>query len=356
MRKIGIITWHYGANHGSVLQALSLSNILCEMGYDALVINYTPSRYGRFTPIRLFMGHILSILVPCLRKTDTYASDCFRKKYLRQSKPIYNNDQLLKECVHYNTIICGSDQIWAPNVINPVFFAHYAPKDTLKISYAASIGLNYIPNELIDIYKTNLADFKHISVREDIGKDLLQRVCGYESEVVLDPTLLHDSKYYSKFENKVKGVIGNYIFCYFLNSNHNYTNYVKEFADRVQMKVIGISNNEQDSSWMKSLKNTCAGDFLYLIRNSKYVFTDSYHGSIFSILYKKNFWIFQRFTNDDPICQNSRIIQLQKYFNLRNIIKSSILNYNSDINYDYIEMRLKELREKSINYLINALE
>lgn len=356
MRKIGIITWHYGVNHGSVLQALSLSDILCEMGHDAQVINYTPCRYGKFTPVRLLLGHVFTNLIPWRNKMDTYASDSFRDKYLKQTRPIYNIKQLESESTQFDTIICGSDQIWAPNKINPIYFANFTKRQVLKISYAASIGLDYIPKELINVYKTNLADFKYISVREDVGRDLLKQSCGYDSQVVLDPTLLHDSEYYKKFERKVNGVDGDYIFCYFLKSNHNYANYVKDFVSKMNMKVIGISHNVNDNKWMRCLNNTSASDFLYLIRNSKYIFTDSYHGSIFSILYKKKFGIFERFMKEDPICQNSRIIQLQKYFNLRNIINISNKEQNFEIDYDFIESQLKMMREYSINYLMNALK
>lgn len=356
MRKIGIITWHYGTNHGSVLQALSLSDILCEMGHDARVLNYMPNRYGKFLSIRLFAGHIIASLAPWLYKMDTYASDCFRAKHLKQTKPLYNIKQLEYASTHFDTIICGSDQIWAPNVLNSIFFANFAKEGTLKVSYAVSIGLNYIPKELVSTYRKYLIDFKYISVREDIGHDLLKNICGLDSEVVLDPTLLHDSEYYVKFERKVKKINGKFIFCYFLNSNHNYADYIKNFAKENNLRVIGISCNKRDNSWMTCLNNTSASDFLYLIRNSEYIFTDSYHGSIFSILYKKKFWIFERFMKDDPVCQNSRIMQLQKYFNLHNIVDKANFKFVFDVDYDFVENQLSLLRDLSISYLKNALE
>ena len=94
----------------------------------------------------------------------------------------------------FDTIICGSDQIWAPNALNPVYLIDFAPKKTEKVSYAASIGLNDIPLEIQPVYRHALADFKRVSVREEKSVEILKKYCGTQAEVVLDPTLLLTEK------------------------------------------------------------------------------------------------------------------------------------------------------------------
>ena len=96
-----------------------------------------------------------------------------------------------------DAVIYGSDQIWAPNCYNPFYFFHFLRgKEIRKISYAASIGLNEIPSNLVPIYKRHLQDFYKVSVREEEGKVLLNKECGIDADVVLDPTLSVDVKVY----------------------------------------------------------------------------------------------------------------------------------------------------------------
>ena len=131
---------------------------------------------------------------------------------------------------------------------------------------------------------------------------------------------------------------------------------VKDFANKRNLKVIGISSRKDDNKWMRCLNRTNAGNFLYLINNADYVFTDSYHGSIFSILYKKRFWTFERFHASDPICQNSRIEQLKRYFRLKNQMRSCDTINEMTIDYSFIYNKLNSLRNKSIDFLNNSLK
>jgi len=355
--KIGIITWHHGGNFGSVLQALALCETLKELGYDAEVINYLPSPYGHLTPLRDKICQLLSAFFPKYREKVFPQSDSFIRKNMSQSPALYNRQELKNYSKKYDSIICGSDQIWAPNVFNDVYFANFASPKTRKVSYATSIGLNYLPEELIPNYRKNLKDFYAISVREDKGRDLLKINCRIDSDVCLDPTLLHDRSFYSQFEKELKGVDEKYVFCYFLKSDTGYFRLVSEYAEANDLKIIGVAPVEVDSGLLRRLDNIGPDLFLRLIHHADCIFTDSYHGTIFSMLYHKIFFTFKRFGDNDSLNQNSRLEQLNKYFGLKPIPSQAKLSELDQylFNYENFDNQLNVLRSQSIDFLNKSL-
>ena len=220
------------------------------------------------------------------------------------------------------------------------------------------VGLNEIPIDLVQTYKKLLMRFQSISVREKQGACLLYQTCGIKSEVVLDPTLLVKVENWERIEKKIKRN-DRYIFCYFLNKNHKYKVPVQKYAKKKNIEVIGCSANADDADWMTMLgKEIGPSEFLWLIHHAETVFTDSYHGTIFSLLYHKQFITFERFENTDKICQNSRIYQLDDYFGLSQRIvriKEDTDIFIDDFDYCLFDQRLNELRNSSMDYLQKAL-
>lgn len=356
-KKIGIITWHYHSNFGSALQAYALQYTLCRLGTDAEFINYHKPKYGRSNRIKNLLKIAIDSTLGLFSERFRFASVNFGHKYIRVGELTMDENRLQDLSKKYDIIVCGSDQIWAPNLFDPIYFASFAPPKTRKISYAASIGLNAIPANLVEKYKDYLKDFYAISIREQEGKQLLSKFCGIESTVVLDPTLLNDGNFYRGIQRKVYGIKEPYIFCYFLNDKHNYRNKVEEFAQKHGLKVIGVSLNDNDDLWMNRYKKMGADHFIWLINHAEYIFTDSYHGSIFSLLLHKRFWTFKRFEETDVICQNSRIRQLKDYFddNVRILADKDEIDESLDLDYNKFEADLKPLREKSLDFLKKAL-
>lgn len=362
MKKVGILTWHYYPNFGSGLQAFALQKLISDLGFDARLINYRNPRFDNTKCWKLLFKKILHNTIGILskivsEKTNIGNTARFQETYLRQTKRFTEESQLQQIVKGYYCLVYGSDQIWAPNVYNPIYMGCYAPLGVRKVSYAASIGLNDIQPDLAEVYRKNLSSFTSVAVREDEGQQLLRDKCNVCSLVVLDPTLMVDAAIYRKMLKPVLGVSGKFIFCYFLNKEHAYRARVEEYARRRNLRIIGCSDRLKDAEWMTLLNNLGADQFLWLVENSEVIFTDSYHGSIFSLLFHKNFWTFVRFSEDSPICQNSRIRQLQKYFEIGHRIVSPTSNINDEnlIFYDLFEARLAKLREKSMEYIKNAL-
>lgn len=360
-RSVGILTWHYYSNFGSALQAFALQTALEKLGCRAKIINYRNKKYGLRSGskdnIRFILNKTLGKLPGKFGSRFNYPYLCFQKSYLKETGIFQEESKLGEICRKFDAVVCGSDQIWAPNVFNPVYMADFDAPNTKKISYAASIGLNDIPEELVGKYKELISEFDAVSVREEKGRELLSEKCGISSKVVLDPTLLVDVTDYKKLEKPVKNINEPYVFCYFLNKDHKYRERVESYAKRYNLKICGFSVSGSDSQWMDTVKRISPCEFLWLISNADTVFTDSYHGTIFSLLYHKKFYVFERFNKDDPICQNSRIGQLDSWFGIGNVTLSEDKMPTEPWQYDFgrFEESLKKERKMSIDFLTEAL-
>lgn len=362
MKTVGLITWHYYHNFGSALQAYALQTAIEQLGDRCKILNYRNPKFGRTNSLKLSIQYLLSKFknagIYGFRKNNyVYPFVCFQKDFLHETKLYYNGDDISLRDI--DILVCGSDQIWAPNVFNPVYMLDFAPDSVNKVSYAASIGLNEIPVEYSGIYTKLLSRFDSISVREETGRDLLKSVCSIDAQVVVDPTLLLSRTEWEKIEKKVDLLPDRYIFCYFLNENHRYRAKVQEFAMLHGLEIIGVSSNKNDASWMNILHGIGPSEFLYVIRNCDYVFTDSYHGTIFSLIFEKAFITFKRFKETDKISQNSRIYQLAAWFGIdSNIFRIEEYEPREKIYVDYqsVEAEMKKKIGESMDYLKYALK
>ncbi len=361
-KNVGIITWHYYINFGSALQAYALQKSIKDMGCKVKMIDYRNPCFGKVNRVKKCAKMRVKALIRALTGQECDRDSAyyfFQSKYFRKTKLIQDQELLPGICQKLDCVICGSDQIWAPNVFNPVYMLDFVMDNIPKIAYAASVGLNDIPNDLVDTYHSLLSRFHRISVREVVGATLLNQKCSVDATVVLDPTFLIDIEHWKTLERSIN-YKRKFIFCYFLNANHQYRRSVQKYATDNGVTIIGYSARKNDSEWMNLLSSTIGPcEFLWLIHHAEAVFMDSYHGTIFSLLYHKDFITFERFEASDKICQNSRIYQLSEYFDISNrIIKvaEDLEITISPLDYALFEDRLSALRKLSVEFLVDALE
>lgn len=353
MNKIGIITWYYSNNYGSQLQSYALLMKLRSLGHDARLVTITSNhKLKNIFNIAFKTPYLRTLLFKMLHYTPSlrFIKECQVETYIDKSEGSTRS---------FDTFVCGSDQIWAPNVFNSLYMLDFVPDDVNKASYAASIGLESIPESMVNDYKKYISRINHVAVREDRGQEILMTQCGIDSTVVVDPTLLLEKGEYDKI--KVSTPIKyKYIFCYFLKKDHQYKELIQKFSKKIGYQIVGISDNSNDKEWMHTFSHAEIGprEFIGLIEGAQVVFTDSYHGTIFSMHYHKQFALFERFSNQDKICQNSRIEQLKKYFGInKNILRADAIKEIelAPIDYNYFEKSLVSLREESLMFLKNAL-
>lgn len=366
MKKIGILTWYNHGNYGSAMQAYALKTYLKKMGYRAEIIPYIPlwerNLYNQkfIKRLKKILKRVYGLFLNVLSSKNYKYIDftyVFRKKYLEISNQCTEEDiaQYVKK---YSTIICGSDQIWNPTHIDYTFLLDFSPEHINKISYAVSLGVQEFPNEHKNNYISLLQHFDAISVREDSGLMLLNDF-GIKSSVHVDPALLLNVEEYRKISHSLENVNQKFIFCYFLKTNNEYKTAIVEYAKSKGLDIVGISFNNDDYHWMKNVSFSGPREWLWLIDNAEIVMTNSYHATIFSIIFHTPFYSFLRFLNKDHNSQNSRIEQLNKYFDIeKNIIDTDIMlpdTYCTN-SFEKYDESILDLQKKAYEYLIENIK
>jgi len=367
--KIGILTWHDSTNYGSALQAYALHYYLCSHGIDATIIHYIPKwlrgdymqmPWSTITFRQKFKRLLKNGMIPLY-----YLFPHYLKKVINPFFPFYYyqcrmtsaciEGSLNQTCKNFSTIIVGSDQIWNPNALDTIFLLPNISNNVDKISYAASIGSKEIPEKMIRLYKDSLKSFKSISVREEEGHNLLKSM-GLLSEVHIDPTMLLNATHYRSLEKKVTSIRRPFAFCYFLSSDREYKVQIQKYIQANNIEAIGISANIEDYKWMKEITQVGPQEWLWLVDNADVVFTNSYHATIFSLIFHKPFFTFVRFRQNDPICQNSRLEQLDRYFDIADYYVEGDIPDISPYLFSKFDEKLIVLRHKAEEYLLTHIE
>lgn len=349
--NIGTITFHWATNYGAVIQAYALQKYLKLNNYETEIIDYIPLQ------IKLIqtLSNIKNLRVIELIKEIRFKQ--FRKKYLKISKKCYyTNLDLVKNCHNYDVYICGSDQIWnepfllnSENTTNLSYYLNFVKKHKVRISYATSFGTNKISSNTIDLIKPELNRFNYISVRENSGKEIVENM-GLNVELVIDPTLLLEGNIYESLFKDLKIRRQFQFFSYILHNNQNNAikidNYIlnKYFNNKIEKRF--------------DLKDVGVVEWLYHIKNSRFVSTNSFHGTVFAIIFNKPF-IVMPVENSG---MNDRITTLLTTLGLENRIISSFdesridILFEEPINWEQINVKVERIRKKSEEFLERALQ
>lgn len=381
-KKIGVCCVFNHRNYGSMLQTLATVEKLESMGYDYEIIHYTK---------KLTLDLLLRSLdrIPeeirtrvrrknKNKKMDTYPEikdsikirnsyfDNFRKsRFTKVSKPYNTFKELQNTAKNYSAVLVGSDQLWVPKGYSTGFFnLLFVPENVPKLAYATSFGVSEIPKNKRKAAKYFLNRMDYISVRELRASEMIKELTGREVPTVVDPTILFTGEEWKEIITEKKVVENEkYIFCYFLGNNPEQRLEVEKLKKATGYKIVFIPHLdefiESDIKFGdKQLYNVGPEEFVNLIRNAEYVCTDSFHGSVFSILNHKKFVTFNRFKTTDRNSRNSRIDSLLQQTNLseRRYDGNLVEQIVKDIDYDKVESRLTKMREKSEDYLEMALK
>lgn len=360
MLKIGIITFHCSYNYGSALQAFALKTVLKNNGYKVNIIDFIYKK--DFEQYRLFRTNIYykrpkafisDILFYNKNKIRKDNFESFAKKYFNLTQKIYYNYKDMKELNDkFDIFICGSDQIWnldCTQGVEPAYFLNFANKDKLKIAYAPSLAhVKFAKNYDLDL-KNAIKDLDYISVREESTLPLIQPLTEKKISVVLDPTLLLDQKDYeliiSQNENKLE-----YVFVYMLEYSAELVKYCNEFSSKKGIKVIYIASNKFSGIKGKNAFGIGPDKFLKYIKEAKYIITNSFHATVFSIIFNKKFVTFTTKKS------SSRMVDLLDSLGISERIYNENFNIDKDIDYDMVQKNLIDMRKSSLEYLSKALK
>lgn len=387
MKKVAIVSCYFMKNYGSMLQAYATQKILDEMGVDNETICIDGlNKEIKNVKLKYFFNKMLDgdvvknkfIVVKhkiCEKlnyngfkdkmNVRNYAFEEFNSNF-KLSKVYSSFDELKKECASYTDVLVGSDQLWLPSNIEADYYTLNWVSDNInKISYATSFGVSSLEKKYEQLSEKFLKKIDHLSVREQSGKELIRKISGIEAEIVCDPTLLFTAEEWMEIQKNEPIVLGKYIFCYFIGNNPEQREFVRKLKLDTGYKIVALQHIDE---YIKSDENFAdeapyditPGDFINLIRNAQYVCTDSFHGSVFSILNSKKFFAFRRFKSTNKGSTNSRLDSL---FNLLEL-EDRLLNGNENIreylektiDYDAVHKKLSDFRNESKKFLEEALE
>lgn len=369
--KIGIATIVDYKNYGNRLQNYALQEVLKSMGHDVDTIVNKPLkpadnrsalvRYSERMKELGFKGNITRIAEKFkgdpkekLLEDKKQNFKAFSDEYISETDftvdPQSVPDELEKS---YDFFVTGSDQVWNPNYRNgsPFDFLTFAP-ETKRVAYAPSFGVSSIPEKYKADYAKWLSEFASLSVREDAGAQLIETLTGRPAPVLVDPTLLLSKEKWMELlkPSSVKPE-SSYLLTYYLGDlSSDKEAFIAEVAEKNDLKIVNLADYAHAEYY--SLR---PDEFLDMINDAAVFFTDSFHGSVFSILLEKPFVIFERESKVPSM--NSRIDTLLSKFQLLDRKYESMEMGNVfDIDFSHIPPILEEERHKSLSYLNQAFK
>ena len=345
MKRIGVVSIFDLYNYGNRLQSYATIEFLKKFGFKTRNI----------IRIKLYRTRrVIRDLLDLFFAKDKEAVS--RKKLFMRfstkniSKDLYYKAKALK---NYAYIICGSDQIWNYEFAgHEYFFGTIAPPEK-RIAFSASFGVSEIPESKKEFYKKHLNEMKAISVREQAGVEIVKELTGRDATLLVDPTMMLSKEDWQKVSKKPRfSVPEKYIFTYFLG---NVTDEMREFIDKVakenDMQIINLEAKEPNNYWYSSGPS----EFVWLIEHASIVLTDSFHGSVFSIINEAPFVVFDRVENIE--CMNSRIDTLLSTLKLEDRRFDKIdMNKLFEKEYSHVPEILEREKKKAIEFLKNAME
>ena len=379
--RVGILTLFHGNNNwGGNLQGYALKAYIEDNFENASVdlIKYHSSvnviykskleqmeQYGPSEIVKKISERVIKKKTPVdelLKKRNKFFEQ-FQNSYLT-NKHVYTDEELQELANEYDCLICGSDQIWNPNVARPGYFLK-GVTGTRKISYASSIARDRLSDKEARVMIPLIEKFDFISVREKTAKTILDSYFKGEKEIfeVLDPAFMRTREQWSEFIGSERYETEPYALMFFFSDSSSYRSRIEMYCQSRGLKLIGIPHattyirSDEDENYEKAY-DVGPVEFLRLFRDASYVFTDSFHGSAFSIIFQRQFCVFERDKNTKT-SKNSRLYDLLAKFQLSNRLIRNVENVDSvlkkEIDFKKINDILERERTVSGKFLKRAL-
>ena len=365
--KIGIVTFHRAQNYGAVLQMFALQKFLIDNGHQVEFIDYRNKQIEKnyrlipvhilferkniFKSLELFKNKILTFSI---RKSKAASFNKFCKKHLNFSPEI--NVENLESLYNYNILITGSDQVWNSTITGGIDKFYYldfsVQKGAKRISYAASTEKYNYPfiKSNAKEFSVLMTNFDAISVREHDVAEIIKPLTDKPVHVVLDPTLLLEEHDYHNIISPPKDE--NYILVYHLGWKKELIEIAESMAKEKGLKIIEIHAGVKPFLETKRHKQDLEPEaFLGYLKNATYIITTSFHGTAFSIIFKKEFYVFD---NGAAMRQYS----LLKSLGIENrlIKKKTEINLIETIDFEKLNLKLESLKSLSKDFLLSNIK
>lgn len=360
--RIGMVTfWNSKDNYGQQLQLFALQEVLRKLEFEPFLIKYdrnldkirrnvfnylNPSAWSRF--FRRFFKAEKKCLEP-ENHVDRHF-DVFQNKYIKSTCEVYSKEDLLEFPPEAEVYLTGSDQVWRKP--SDVYFLNFGKSGIKRVSYAASFGRSWEDYSRRDLaqMKKLVSRMDAISVRELDGLDICQKMGRSDARYVVDPTMLLTERFYCEKFNLKKKNKSAYCLVYYLGSSDLLPiQMINEFAEKNKLEVRYIGAHGQTMGYKKIYPTI--EEWVDLIKDADFVITNSFHGTVFSILMHTNFCAVP------GAHSNVRLFSLLKRFDLMNHLYNGCLDqcYSDALNIIDIDNRLETFREDGIKYLKESI-
>ena len=385
-KKVGIVSCYFKHNYGSMLQAYATQKVLDNMEIPNETINidenidfangkkkYYMSQITNIPFIKSKLGMVKLKLDKKINKNLGNNIQIRDNKYkefeknFKLTKPYKTYKELSAQCANYSDVIVGSDQLWLPvNVVADYYTLNWVPDNVNKVSYATSFGVSTVHDKYKNDYKKFLNRINCLSTREEAGIKLVDQLSDNKATLVCDPTLLLNKKEWMDIQKEEPIIKEKYILCYFLGKNIEHRKFAERLKEKTGCKIVSLNHADE---YVKYSDKFCdyapydigPAEWINLIRNAEYVCTDSFHGTVFSLINNTKFFTFERYSNkNSKVSTNSRIYSLLGIVDLKERILSGTENVDDvikmQINFDNVNEKLDKFRESSKGFLKNSIK
>lgn len=343
--KIGIITLNGYFNYGNRLQNYALQEALKNQGVEVETIRFNLKNENALIKTKKILSNIKhNIINHQIFNSKKNREEIFIKfsnEHISETNKVYSIHENLNHLKsRYDYFVIGSDQVWNPemNGFSPVFFAQFAEKSQ-RATYAPSFGISTLSKEVTQKYETWISEIPYLSVREDEGAKIIKELTGENVPVLVDPTLLLNANQWRKLSKKAPRQQKKYLLTYFLGDiPSEYKEKINDLKTKYDLEIVQLNNiNEQE------VFETGPSEFLSYIENCELFCTDSFHGTLFSIIFERPFITFER---KGRASMFSRIQTLLTMFGLEDR-KADLIDFDSSIlEIDFSQV--KEIQEREM--------
>lgn len=384
--RIGIVSLYIGQNFGNKLQNYAVEKIVESFGFIAETFKYevdysrpvvsVPSQ-DKLKPkyIENFLRYRLSRIIPMKNSDSSFIRRCLwlgKQKVLQDAKDRqiesyrrfdaeylhFSNHKIgLHECNEtwtneYAYFFCGSDQVWNPyyQTTGRNCFLQFAPKEK-RIAFAPSFGVASIPEERKLDYRKWISEIPNLSVREEAGREIIFDLTGRNAEVLVDPTMVLTAEDWDEFAKEpLFNLPQKYILTYFLGDRiREYSRAIYKYAEELDCQVVNLLDLMEPQYYGCS-----PNEFVYCIKNAEMICTDSFHAAVFSIMYHKNFQVFERVEGERTM--SSRLHTLLKTYHLQDCFWNGANSEIVKCNWIEVDKIVDEKRKIVQNYLRKAFQ
>lgn len=371
---IGILTQPLHDNYGGLLQAYALKTTLERLGHNVEVINRRVDTVSLSSKVRHYILRLLGRGPKFTLSNEQKAiisqhTSFFAEKYIKDiTHPIYNTQALKAITRKYDCLIVGSDQCWRPRYSPKIsnYFLDFLDdnSDTVAFSYAASFGVDKweLSEKDTKLSKSNIRKFRSVSVREKSAIDLCKTHLGVDAVHVLDPTMLLDVKDYITLADKEKKSVHNgNLLHYVLDIDEGKERLISDIGKNFKYDLFTSHQKKKPSpATIKNIQECIypkVTDWLHSFMQAEFVITDSFHGTVFSILFNKPFLVVANKRRG-----HARFISLLEMLGLEERLIADVNDFDvsklsslPEIEWDKVNQLVNEKRSFSMNYLKSNL-